>query len=125
MGKQRERRRELTLHYAGIDDDTEGIYLAPQWKPEPLRAEPKQEVAAPPRCEGWPFDAAEAQRRQQNGSPVSVQLDLGDGVTMTLVRIPAVRSVGHERTARRRLCHPRDSERPNLPADAERLLLPG
>ena len=93
MGKQRERRRELTLHFAGFDDDTDVVYPAPHWTPEPLPVEPKPEVAAPPRCEGWPFDAVEAQRRQQNVSPASLELDLGDGVKMTLVGIPAGRFV--------------------------------
>ncbi|MBS3735453.1 MAG: SUMF1/EgtB/PvdO family nonheme iron enzyme [Phycisphaerae bacterium] len=44
--------------------------------------------------EEWPFDAEEAKRRQREtaealGIPVEKTLDLGDGVTMTLVLIPA------------------------------------
>lgn len=93
MGKQRERRRELTLRYSGTDDDTDAVYPAPDWKPAPRPAEPKKEIAAAPRCEGWPFDAAEAQRRQQNGSPANMKLDLGGGVSLALVRVPAGRFV--------------------------------
>jgi len=42
----------------------------------------------------WPFDAAEARRRQEEtakalGVPVEQEIDLGDGVKMTLVLIPA------------------------------------
>ncbi len=49
MGNQRERRRELTLRYSGTDDDTDAVYPAPDWKPEPRPAEPNNEVAAAPR----------------------------------------------------------------------------
>ena len=93
MGKQREHRRELTLRYSGTDDDTDAVYPAPDWKPAPRPAEQKKEIAAAPRCEGWPFDAAEAQRRQQNGGPASMKLDLGGGVSITLVRVPTGRFV--------------------------------
>jgi len=42
----------------------------------------------------WPFDAAEAQRRQQEtaralGVPVEKQFDLGDGIQLTMVLVPA------------------------------------
>ena len=99
MGKQRERRRELNQRYAGVNDDTDAVYAAPSWKPEPPPAEPNKEVAAAPPCEGWPFDAAEARRRQQNGSPATVKLDLGGGVGLSLVRIPAGRFVAGSGTA--------------------------
>jgi len=93
MGKQRARRHELTLRYASLDDDTDAVYPAPEWKSEPPPVEPKKEVVAQPQCEGWPFDAAEAKRRQQNGGPASLKLELGDGVSLALVRIPAGRFV--------------------------------
>jgi len=39
---------------------------------------------------GWPFDAAEARRRQaQAGAKREMTLDLGEGVSLRLVRIPA------------------------------------
>ena len=41
------------------------------------------------RLEGWPFDAAEARRRQAAAGPGERRIDLGDGVTLKLVRIPA------------------------------------
>ena len=43
---------------------------------------------------GWPFDAGEAKRRQQDaartlGIPVETELDLGDGVKMQFILVPA------------------------------------
>ena len=93
MGNQRQRRRELTLRYSGTDDDTDAVYPAPDWKPEARPAGSNMEVAAAPDCEGWPFDAAEARRRQQNEGPVNMKLDLVGDVNLTLVRIPAGRFV--------------------------------
>lgn len=89
MGQQRERRRQLLLRYSGTDDDTDAIYPAPDWKPGPPPTEPTKPVAAAPSCEGWPFDAAEAHRRQQNAAATNIKLDLGGDVSLTLVRIPA------------------------------------
>lgn len=60
-----------------------------------LAADP---ATAPAVYAGWPFDAVEAQRRQQEtaerlGVPAEVDLDLGNGVTMKLALIPAGRFV--------------------------------
>ena len=90
---QRQRRRELTLRYAGIDDDTDAVYPAPDWKPLPAPVEPPKPRLQAPTCEGWPFDAAEAVRRQRQSGPTTMVLDLGRGVTVTMVRIPAGRFV--------------------------------
>ncbi len=88
MGKQRERRRELTQRYAGSDDDTDAVYASPEWKTEPLPAEPPQAASTPLVRAGWPFDAVEARRRQAgHDSPMS--LDLGNGVSLKMVYVPA------------------------------------
>ncbi len=95
-GPQRQRRRELLKLYGNVDDDAEAIpppdaesaYAGPI---EPIIPEPS--VVAKPQavaCAGWPFDAAEARRRQQAAGPKPRQvIDLGDGLRMELVRIPA------------------------------------
>jgi len=72
----------------------------PQPAPPPLPPAPAQPRPAPapkPRVQvyrGWPFDPAEAKRRQEEtaaalGVPVEKHVDLDDGVKLTLVLIPA------------------------------------
>jgi formylglycine-generating enzyme required for sulfatase activity len=89
------RRRELLKLYAGMDDDPEVIPATPA---------PFQGLAAPRlpsletgagsaakavSCAGWPFDAPEAQRRQSALLRSVETIDLGEGLTMQLVPIPA------------------------------------
>jgi len=74
----------------------------PQATPPPLAAVPARPRPAPappakPRVEvyrGWPFDEAEAKRRQQEtaralGLPVEQAIDLGGGIQLAMVLIPA------------------------------------
>jgi len=90
-GHQRQRRRELLKLYGGIDDDPEAVPVVTVSSvkhiiPEPL---PAVEVA-PIDCPNWPFDAAEAKRRQTLAGPETTRaVELGDGVTMQLTLIPA------------------------------------
>ncbi|MBI4664671.1 MAG: SUMF1/EgtB/PvdO family nonheme iron enzyme [Verrucomicrobia bacterium] len=44
---------------------------------------------APARLPDWPFNADEARRRQAETSPIARTIDLGNGVRMEFVRIPA------------------------------------
>ena len=94
-GKQRERRRDLLKLYANVDDDPEAeaggkpavIQAAALPRLQPPAVHTAAQVAAPP---GWPCDAAEAQRRQAAAGPLTKQtLDLGNGVSMELVLVPA------------------------------------
>jgi len=102
-GDQRSRRLALRRLYGGVDEDGEEI--AQTARPpgtaghqsealvalvEPVMPQPEPaEKIEPPRCAGWPFDAAEARRRQSAAAPVTLSVDLGEGVKMELVRIPA------------------------------------
>ena len=53
----------------------------------PPPEEPPAQIVPPA---GWPFDAAEAQRRQAGaGTPTRLTIELGAGINMELVRIPA------------------------------------
>ena len=89
-GKGRERRLELAKLYANLDVDPEAypaMEAAPitPVKPAPEPPVPAQTVS----CPGWPFDTAEAARRQATGGPPLRTIDLGEGVKLELVRVPA------------------------------------
>ncbi|MEA1951033.1 MAG: formylglycine-generating enzyme family protein, partial [Planctomycetota bacterium] len=101
-GRQRERRRELLKLYANVDDDPEAVPtvsvttpLATQVKHvvSVLSEKTDEKIAAVTEklaCPGWPFDAGEARRRQEAAGPVKKQrIDLGNGLGMNLVLIPA------------------------------------
>jgi formylglycine-generating enzyme required for sulfatase activity len=84
------RKRELLKRYARVDDDPEAVPAAP------LPVSPVPVVAAQPSahgqsvdCPGWPFDAAEAQRRCGRKEEVRRTVDLGENLTMELVLVPA------------------------------------
>ncbi len=103
-GVQRQRRRELLRRYANLDDDPEEpLGPGPESKyAGPVEAIVPETVAEPAStpvaCPGWPFDAAEAERRQAATGPTTRQVvELGPDVAMDLVRIPAGEFVmGHQ-----------------------------
>jgi len=95
-GNQCARRLELRRLYGGVVENGEEIpdaayeYVPPQ----PVVPPPPPAPAPAPALAGWPFDAAEARSRQAAGAGVITRtVDLGNGVTMELVRIPAGRFV--------------------------------
>jgi len=70
--------------------DPEAIPELAGYDATPVAPEPKAEVdVAPVDCPGWPFDAEEATRRQASLGDTERVIDLGDGVTLGLVLIPA------------------------------------
>ncbi len=85
------RLRELAKLYGGPDIDHEAYPDAPAAKVETIMPPPETPVATQKvDCPGWPFDAAEAKKRQEAaGSPTTRTIELGDGLKMELVRIPA------------------------------------
>ncbi len=96
-GRQRERRRELLKLYANVEDDPEAV-----WRPaSPLSFEggvvPSRETAAtaPPSAPpaaglAWPWDAAEARRRQQAAAAVTRRtVKLAPDVSLEMALIPA------------------------------------
>ncbi|NQU23942.1 MAG: SUMF1/EgtB/PvdO family nonheme iron enzyme, partial [Candidatus Nealsonbacteria bacterium] len=96
---QRERRAELRLMYAGIEEDYEDIpepSATPITPIIPERAKPREPVTV--KCSDWPFDDAEARRRQGEDRERTITLGKaspavgGPGdkqLQLTLVRVPA------------------------------------
>ncbi|HAK95058.1 MAG TPA: hypothetical protein DCM87_08675 [Planctomycetes bacterium] len=89
-GDQRARRMELRRFFGGRPEDGEDIPALPPAAAAPIvpALEPAA-PAAPVAAAAWPFDAAEAQRRRSAAGAGERTLDLGGGVSMELVRIPA------------------------------------
>ncbi len=94
-GIQRQRRRELLKLYGGYDDDPEAVPAITAAAVEPIApTQPAGQPASGPACEGWPFDAAEAQRRQVSAGPLTTRtLHLAEGLDLELVLIPAGRFI--------------------------------
>jgi len=86
-------RLDARTKYANRPEDPEAIpvnytnHLA-FVKPEPENL--KSEISDP-KCAGWPFDAAEAKKRQDALAkrPEDLKIDLGTGIIMELVAVPA------------------------------------
>lgn len=84
------RRRELAQQWGGAKDDPEAVPAVSREPIEPVVPEPlppREPVAVA--ALGWPCDSAEALRRQRAGGAWQKTIDLGDGVSLPLIRIPA------------------------------------
>lgn len=92
-GNQRARRNELSKLYAGLEVDPESIPVVarpPNAGVSPAPASNPQPASRNPQLTGWPFDAAEAARRQSAGGGTTNQtIELGNGIELELVRVPA------------------------------------
>ncbi len=91
-GVQRQRRRELRKLYAFVDEDPEAdidikpVDLGPPVAPAPMETRQSKIENIP----NWPFDAAEAKRRQAAaGKKITRTIDLGNGARLALVLAPA------------------------------------
>ena len=87
---QWQRRREMRKRYTGMDDDPERVF--PPDKPAaPVAPSPTVPTTAPAvDCPGWPFDAAEAGRRQKARQTATVRkVPLAKGIDLELVLVPA------------------------------------
>jgi len=81
------RRMELRKLYANVDTDPEAIPQLPRKPVEFVKPTPVARKVEEVKCPNWPFDAAEAKRRQQAIGQPERTIDLG-GVKLQLVLIP-------------------------------------
>jgi formylglycine-generating enzyme required for sulfatase activity len=86
-----DRRLEMRTKFANRPEDPEQYPSPPPDRPAFIKPEPPAQAApAQVRVASWPFDAAEAKRRQAAaGLPVQWKLDLDDHLTLDLTLIPA------------------------------------
>ena len=84
------RRRELRTRYGATAEDPELYPEVPAQPLMPIRpAVLIPRSAEVPRVENWPFDRARARNAQKAAGPLTRSIELGAGVTIELVRIPA------------------------------------
>ena len=79
----------LRARYANVDTDWESVPAKPY--PVPATKEKSEERAAPVTvsADNWPFGAEAAKQMQQAGGGQKKVIDLGNGISISLVRIPA------------------------------------
>ncbi len=91
-GDQVQRRLDLRNLYGGVVENCEAVpdTEADFEIPKPVMPEPETpRVSVPPVIEGWPFDVDRAGAMQAAAGAGTRKVDLGGGVTIELVRIPA------------------------------------
>jgi formylglycine-generating enzyme required for sulfatase activity len=90
-GVQRQRRRELLKLYANVDDDPEAVPQTNRRATAPVMPDPLMQIGPESvECPGWPFDAAKAKSRQAAAGPATrKKIELGPGVSLEMVLIPA------------------------------------
>ena len=87
---QRERRARMRKLHAGIEEDYEVVSKLENAKIEPMIPEkPKPPPAVAVKAAGWPFDDAEAKKRQGANSARTIRVDIdGRKLELHMVRIP-------------------------------------
>ncbi len=82
-----ERRMQLRRMFGGPAEDPETIPQTPPYDSTPVEPEPLVRPRVPELAH-WPIATPQAQRRQRAAGKWEMTVDLGEGVTMKLVRIP-------------------------------------
>jgi len=89
-GNSVERRREMKELYSLVTEDVEAKSRVADYPQVFLKPEEEAENKRPiPEVAGWPFSAQRAREMQAASGTEDMQLTLGDGITMSLKRIPA------------------------------------
>jgi formylglycine-generating enzyme required for sulfatase activity len=84
------RRLEMKQKYAAVDEDVEAMLRGDPYDATPVAPQAEPAAAKPPQApSGWPFDAAEAAKRQAALGKTTMTVDLGNGRQLSFVRIPA------------------------------------
>jgi len=89
MGNLATRRHEMQKRYANLDESHETVYGVAKLSEPALPPVKPQATNATPVVSGWPFDADDAKSKQQRLGATTRTLDLGGGMRLTLVHIPA------------------------------------
>ena len=89
VGEYHEARLRMRKAYANISDDPEAIPQTPRPPVKFVRPQPMPKLdRSVPEVAGWPFGPDEAGRRQA-GAQTTRSIDIGDGLKLQLVLIPA------------------------------------
>ena len=84
------RARAMRERFTGMTENPEEIPQMPTSDIKPVVPEFTSELTQQPiDCPGWPFSPEEARRRQADGGDWQKTVDLGEGLKLELVRIPA------------------------------------
>ena len=90
-GQYHDLRLKMRTLYANRPEDPEKYPTPPP--PRPAFVKPQPEPQRKPfagKVPGWPFDAAEAKRRQQAvGLPTELKIELSDKITLEMVLVPS------------------------------------
>ncbi len=89
MGKIAARRCDMQKRYANLDEAHEVTYGPAKLAAPALPPAAPSEKKDAPAIAGWPFDAETARAKQHALGTVTRTLDLGGGVKLAFVRIPA------------------------------------
>ena len=85
-----DRRLEILRRFAGRTDDVEAIPPMPDEIPAFVRPPEQRDSSTAPSCPGWPFDEAEAKRRQRSSDlPPELDVRLGEDLSIRCVLVPA------------------------------------
>ena len=88
-GNQRDRRLVLRQLYGGLVEDSEEVVLPPILPGPAIRPGRCPRSAQTVSLRNWPILAAQARQLQTGNGPTTRSVDLGGGVKMEFVRIPA------------------------------------
>ncbi len=82
------RRQELRMLYANVETGLETVPTTESEVTRSIRQQPTKQKVRQVECPGWPFDAAEAKKRQAAAGQPDLSFDLADSIKMEFSLIP-------------------------------------